>query len=145
MLPAMAYSLDLRKRVLAALERGMAVDEVVSTFQVGRSTIFRWQAQQRTTGTLAARTSPGRRRLIAEDAQAALRAQLEQQPDATLAMHVAAWSVTDHPPVSVATMARAIARVGWTRKKRLSTPVSKTSKHARSSESVSSSAALRTS
>jgi transposase len=77
----MAYSLDLRQRVLAALERGMEVDEAVSTFQVGRSTIFRWQAQQRTTGTLAARTSPGRRRLIAEGAEAALLSQLEQQPD----------------------------------------------------------------
>jgi transposase len=145
MLLAMAYSLDLRKRVLAALERGMEVDEAASTFQVGRSTIFRWQAQQRTTGTLAARTSPGRRRLIAEGAEAALRAHLEQQPDATLAQHVAAWSATDHPPVSVATMARAIARVGWTRKKRHSTPVSRISKHARSTESVSSSATRRTS
>jgi transposase len=145
MLLAMAYSLDLRKRVLAALERGMEVDEAVSTFQVGRSTIFRWQAQQRMTGTLAARTSPGRRRLIAPSAEAVLRAQLEQQPDATLAQHVAAWSATEHPPVSVATMARAIARVGITRKKRLSTPVNKTSKHARSSKSVSSSAARRTS
>jgi transposase len=145
MLSAMAYSLDLRKRVLTAIERGMEVDEAVSTFQVGRSTIFRWRTQQRTTGTLLAHTSPGRRRLIAEGAEAALRAQLEQQPDATLATHVAAWSATDHPPVSVATMARAIARVGWTRKKRLSTPVSKTSKHARSSESVLSNAARRTS
>jgi transposase len=141
----MAYSLDLRQRVLAAIERGMNVDEAVSTFQVGRSTIFRWQAQQRTTGTLAARTSPGRTRLIAVGAEAALRAQVEQQPDATLAQHVAAWSDTDHPPVSVATMARAITRVGITRKKRLSTPVSKTSKHARSSESVSSSAVPRSS
>lgn len=143
MLPAMAYSLDLRKRVLAAIERGMEVDEAVSTFQVGRSTIFRWRAQQRTTGTLAARTSPGRRRLIATGAEAALRIQLERQPDATLTTHVAVWSASEHPPVSVATMARAIARVRWTRKKRLSTPVSKTSKHARSSERVSSSAARR--
>ena len=145
MLLAMAYSLDLRKRVLAALERGMEVDEAVSTFQVGRSTIFRWQAQQRTTGTLMARTSPGRTRLIAEGAEAGLRAQLEQQPDATLAQHVAAWSDTDHPSVSVATMARAIARVGWTRKKRLLVPLNRISKHARSSESVSSSAAPRSS
>jgi transposase len=145
MLLAMAYSLDLRKRVLAALERGMAVDEAVSTFQVGRSTLFRWQAQQRTTGTLSARTSPGRTRLIAAGTEAALLSQLEQQPDATLAQHVAAWSDTDHAPVSVATMARAIARVGITRKKRLSTPVSRTSKHARSSESVSSSVAPRSS
>lgn len=145
MLPAMAYSLDLRQRVLAALERGMEMGEAVSTFQIGRSTIFRWQAQQRTTGTLAARTSPGRRRLIAEDVEAALLSQLEQQPDATLAQHLAAWIATDHPAISVATIARAITRVGITRKKRRSTPVSKTSKHARSSESVSSSAVRRTS
>lgn len=137
MLLAMAYSLDLRKRVLAAIERGMDVKEAASTFQVGRSTILRWRAQQRATGTVAARTSPGRTRLIDVSAEADLRAQLEQQPDATLAEHVAEWTASEHPPLSLATMARAIARVGWTRKKRLSTPVSRTSKHARPTASVS--------
>lgn len=88
MLLAMAFSLDLRKRVLAAIERGMNVDEVASTFQVGRSTIMHWQIRQRATGTLAARTSPGRTRLLPASAEAALCAQLEQQPDATLAQHV---------------------------------------------------------
>ncbi len=145
MLLTMAYSLDLRKRVLAAIERGMDVDEAVSTFQVGRSTIFRWRLQQRTAGTLAARTSPGRTRLIGAGAEGDLRAQLEQQPDVTLAEHVAAWTASDHPPLSLSTMARAIARVGWTRKKRPSTPVSRTTKHARPIASGSRSGVRRTS
>ncbi|HEU5098378.1 MAG TPA: IS630 transposase-related protein [Roseiflexaceae bacterium] len=46
-----AYSLDLRERVLAALEGGMSRNEVSTTFKVSLSTIKRWLARRRCQAT----------------------------------------------------------------------------------------------
>jgi transposase len=46
-----------------------------------------------------------------------LRAQLDAMPDATLAEYCAPWERAQGVRLSVATMHRAIARLGWTRKK----------------------------
>jgi transposase len=45
-----AYSVDLRKRVLAALDRGMPRSELVTTFQVSLASLKRWHAARRDTG-----------------------------------------------------------------------------------------------
>ena len=45
-----AYSIDLRERVLAALDRGMPRSQVVSTFQVSLASLKRWHAARRDAG-----------------------------------------------------------------------------------------------
>src|SRR6266511_2935632 len=45
-----AYSVDLRQRVLAALDRGMPRSEVLTTFQVSLASLKRWHAARRDTG-----------------------------------------------------------------------------------------------
>ena len=124
---AMAYSTDLRKRVLAAVDEGLSHTAAAERYQIARASIAKWVKLRRETGSLAARHSPGRRRTIALGDSEALRAQLTAQPDATLTAHVAHW-VSTHPsqPLSRATMGRAIQRLDWTRKKSRSTPASKT-------------------
>jgi transposase len=47
------YSVDLRERVLAALDRGMSRSEVVTTFQVSLASLKRWHAARRDTGAVA--------------------------------------------------------------------------------------------
>ena len=141
-----AYSLDLRERVLAALDQGMSRAAAVSTFAVSLATIKRWLARRRAGQSLAPRQSPGRTHTIPTTELPTLRARLEAAPDASLAAHMHWWNDA-HPecPVSHATIDRAIARLNWTRKKRPSAPASATKHRARRSASASSSAPQTTS
>jgi transposase len=120
-----AYSLDLRTRIVHAVDQGMAQTVAARTFGVSPATVKRY-LQRQAAGTLAPRHSPGRPRVIAAAAEPALQAQLAATPDATLAEHAAQWATDQGVTVSVTTVHRAIARLAWTRKKRPSTPASKT-------------------
>jgi len=122
----MAYSIDLRTRVLAAIDGGMKQCVAEGIFQVGHSTITRWLTQRKQTGSLAARPIPGRPRAIGAAETEALRAQLLAQPDATLDSHVASWQHSHQRRLSQSTMSRAIRRLDWTRKKSRSAPANKT-------------------
>ena len=122
-----AYSADLRCRILAAVDAGMSKREASRVFSVSRSTIKRYARQRRETGTLAPRPAARPRPMAIGPAQhAALRAQLEADPDATLAEHAATWERAQGVRVSLWTMRRAILRLGWTRKKRPSPPANGT-------------------
>lgn len=120
-----AYSLDLRERVLVALDGGTPRTTVASTFRVSERTIARWLARRTAGHALAGGTGPGRRPGIPNDALPALRAQLQAAPDATLAAHLQRWNA-QHPVVSQSALVRAITRAGWTRKKRRSRLANKT-------------------
>jgi transposase len=113
-----AYSLDLRERVLAALDAGMTYDQASATFQVSRATVGRWRQRQRQTGSCAPRTSPGRPPRVAHALDAELIAQVAADPDATLREHAARWNTTQPTPASPSSIRRALARADWTRKKR---------------------------
>jgi transposase len=54
-----AYSLDLRKRIVEAKERGMPTSEVARTFGVGASTVKRYAAAAREGRSLAPKEAPG--------------------------------------------------------------------------------------
>src|SRR3954469_12146530 len=112
-----AYSMDLRERIVLAVAAGTPLSVVARTFSVARATVVRYvERQQR--DALPPRRSPGRPPRLGPDPAAALRAHLAPRPDAPLAEHVEAWAQAHGVRVSVATMQRAIARLGWTRKKR---------------------------
>ena len=53
------YSVDLRERVVAAVEGGMPRAEAVRVFAVWLPTIKRWLKRRRETGDLAPRPVPG--------------------------------------------------------------------------------------
>lgn len=111
-----AYSLDLRERVLAAIDAGTSHAHVAATFRISDRTISRWVARRQAGRPLVGGTGPGRRHGIPDAALPALRAQLEATPDATLAEHLATWNA-HHSPVSQSALVRAIKRANWTRKK----------------------------
>src|SRR4029078_5453482 len=113
-----AYSLDLRQRVLAAVDSGMPRAQVGATFAVILATIKRLLARRRERGDLAPTPPPGRRRTILPAQHAAVWAQLEAHPDPTVETHARLWNAARGGAVSAWTVGRAIRRLGWTRKKR---------------------------
>ncbi len=111
------YSEDLRWRVVAAVEGGMARAEAVRVFAVSLPTIKRWLKRRRETGGLAPRPVPGPPAVKKGALLAALPARLAAASDARLDEHCSWWRGASGVEVSTATMCRAIAALGWTRKK----------------------------
>ena len=112
-----AYSLDLRQRVVVAVDAGTPRTEVARTFRVSLATIKRYLKQRGEAGHLAPRTSPGRPAGIPAAQLPALEAQLAACPAATLAQHCQRWQEARGAAVSASAMRRAIKRLEWTRKK----------------------------
>jgi transposase len=113
------YSEDLRSRVIAAVASGTPREDVVWRFAVSLATIKRWLKQWRETRDLAPKRSPGRPGVKIGALVEALPARLSEHADATLDEQCSWWHEASGVAVSTATMSRAIARVGWTRKKSL--------------------------
>jgi transposase len=117
------YSVDLRERLLGAIDAGLSQAEAARLFGVGTATITRWRRQQRERGSVAPRPRPGRARRIGRAQERVLLAQVRAWPDATLREHCAQWEATQRVRLSEATMSRALARLGWPLKKSRSKPV----------------------
>jgi transposase len=114
-----AYSEDLRRRVIAAVDGGMPRSEVTRLFGVSRATLVRYLQLRRETGALVPRPRHGPPPLKTAALQAALLPRLEAAPDATLEEHCTWWAQASGVQVSTATMSRVITQhLGWTRKKR---------------------------
>ena len=123
-----AYSMDLRERVLAAVERGTPRKEIVRTLGVSEPTIRRYLRLRRETGSVAPKPPPKRPFSIAQSVEQrrALWKQLEEHNDATLEKHCLLWERKRGVKVSISTMSRAIRRLGWTLKKRVWVPPNET-------------------
>jgi transposase len=111
------YPADFRDRLLRALDAGLARAEATRTFGVPERTIRRWQQRRRETGQVAPTPRLGRRRRIGAESEPRLRTQVRAHPDATLAEHCARWAAEQGVAVSVATMSRALRRLGLPLKK----------------------------
>lgn len=113
-----AYSQDLRRRILRAVEQGIPRAEIIETFAVSRSTIKRYLKLMREIGDVKPKAIPGRPSKKGAALQAGLLPQLEAHLDATLVEHCQFWEATYGVQVSSATMSRAIRHLNWTRKKK---------------------------
>ena len=122
-----AYSEDLRKKIVEAVEKGMPKSEAARTFGVGISSVKRYMSTYREGRTLAPKKRPGSKPKLDEDARRLLEANLEEHPEATLPQRreflrrVCAVSVSD------STVSRMLRRMGWSRKKDRWAPRSETS------------------
>lgn len=113
-----AYSQDLRQRVLKAVDAGHSQAQVAETFAVSVATIKRYLKQRRETGHVLPKAIPGRPAKKGVVLQAHLRAQLQAHPDATREEHCRLFQAAYGLQVSTASISRARASLGWTRKKR---------------------------
>jgi transposase len=103
-----AYSQDLRKRIIVAIEQGKTRKEVARLFNVSLSTVKRYIRQWRELGHLRPRPISGRPSKKLALLPARLLAQLEASPHATLKEHCQQWEAQEGIKVSVTTMSRAI-------------------------------------
>lgn len=122
-----AYSVDLRLRVLAAVDAGTPRSEVANTFGVSLSTIERLMRARREQGHVVPKPRPGLSRHISPEQHTDLEAMLCAQPDATLEEHCLTWEQEQGRRVSASTLCRALRRAGWTRKKSSFAPLNGTS------------------
>jgi transposase len=118
-----AYSIDLREKVLRAVDQGYPREEIIKLLGVSRATIKRYLKQWRDTGTIAPKAIPGRTPKKLGLLQADLAAQLQAHDDLRIEDQCRLWEQTHGVPVSTSTMSEAIKRIGWTRKKRRWVPL----------------------
>jgi transposase len=116
-----AYSQDLRERVLAAVDGGIAVREAAPLFRVSIAFIYKALIRRRLTGETTAR--PQRCQLEPKLAAyyGAIRAEVGARPDVTIS-ELREWLVVEHGvSVSHSVMWTSLDRLGLTLKKRRST------------------------
>lgn len=127
-----SYSADLRQRVLASVDRGRPVRLVAELFDVSVSFIYKALGRRRATGETTARAQGNRQRLKLAAYHEAILAEVERQPDVTLA-ELRGWLVGTHGiEASVGLMHKTMIRLGLTLKK---SPAGRRSRNATTSPS----------
>ncbi len=112
-----AYSEDLRKKIVEAVERGTPKTEAARTFGVGISSVKRYVATAREGKSLAPKKRPGSKPKLDQGARRLLEADLEERPAATLPQRREFLGRVAGVEVSESTVSRMLKRLGWSRKK----------------------------
>ncbi len=111
-----AYSEDLRKKIVTAIERGMPKAQAARTFDVSLSSVKRYARRVRQGDSLTPKKSPGRPRKANEKAQTLLEKDVEERPSATISQrrsfleHITATTLSD------STVRRLMKRLGFSQK-----------------------------
>lgn len=113
-----SYSQDLRDRVLAAVDGGMAVRQLAPTFKVSISYIYKALIRRRATGESGINPNRGRPpRKLSGEQELALAAHIRSRPGITLAQ-AQAWLLAEHGiELSIGAMWNAAKRLGLSFKK----------------------------
>ena len=126
-----SYSVDLRERVLQAVDEGMSKMTAHRTFHISRSSIDQWLTLRAQTGSVSPRTSgagrPSSLRGLAFEEFA------RRHRHATLDEMVQAWQQERGVSLTDMSFSRALRALGWSRKKRVGVTKSATKRRARSS------------
>ena len=112
-----AYSEDLRRKIVDAIERGMPKAEAARTFRVGISTVKRYATKAQRRESLAPGKAPGKRSKMDQKVSKLLEEDLLERPFVTPKQRCEYVGAKSGVSVSRSTMCRAIARIGSTRKK----------------------------
>jgi len=122
-----AYSLDLRERVVRAVDEGMSRVQASQRFSVSNALIGKLLRQRRDSGSLAPKPHAGGTPPTLDDAGLlALRGQVDADPDATLAELCDRLARDAGIHVGVNPVCRALRRLRLPLKKRRFTPTSVT-------------------
>ena len=78
------YSLDLRERAMARVEAGDSGRKVARLFGISASSVVKWAARQRLTGSPAAKPMGGRRPRVLLRERTWLLGRIAAEPDVTL-------------------------------------------------------------
>jgi transposase len=78
------YSLDLRERVVSAMNAGMSGQKAAGHFSIGESSALRWARRARETGSPKAKPMGGMRPFVLEAHRRWIAIRLTEKPDLTL-------------------------------------------------------------
>jgi len=112
-----AYSEDLRKKIVQALQRGTTKSEAARSFGVSRSSVKRYAKLAEEGRPLTPKKRPGSKPKMDERARRLLEAELEERPVATLSERREFLRRVAGLWVSESTVSRMLGRLGWSRKK----------------------------
>jgi transposase len=121
------YSVDLRRRIVSAVEEGMPKAQAARTFSVSLSSVKRYVNKAERGESLAPKKRPGSAPKLDEKARKLLEEDMRERPYLTLRERCDYIEAITGLSVSRSTMCRAIARIGSTRKKGGESPQSATS------------------
>ena len=110
-------SVDLRARILEALEHDPSSLVIAARFGVGASSVRKLRLQVERTGSMEPGTAPGRDRLVKGRTEEVLRRLVRDYPDATLNVFCELLLDETGVDVSETTMWRQFDRMGITLKK----------------------------
>jgi len=114
------YPKELRTRVVAAVEQGEhSIPEIAHLFGVGITFVKKMLRLQRAGQDLEPRHGGGAKPALQAPEQALLRAQVAQQPDASLAELQQLLAQQRQVAVSPSTISRALRQLNLPRKKRV--------------------------
>lgn len=112
-----AYSRDLRERLLRAIDAGLSAAEIERTTGVSARSLRRYRALLRQGQDLAPKPIPGSGRRLTPEQEVLLVAQVDANPDATLAEYRETLHREHGLTISRATLCRILQRHRRTRKK----------------------------
>ena len=123
--PGLAYSQDLRDRVLAYADVGEPVGEIAAALCVSISYVSKVLSRRAQTGEISARPQRSHLRPKLAGLYEAIQVEVRARPDATLA-ELRRWLAQTHRlTASVGLMHGTLRKLGLTLKKRHSTPPNK--------------------
>lgn len=117
------YSIDLRERIVHALEReGQTQPQVAARFGVSLSSVQRYARLRREQGTLEARPLPGRKPAIGKEQEPEFQEILQRSSDWTLESLAQSWQERSGVTVSRSALHQTARRLGYRFKKRVALP-----------------------
>ena len=113
----MALSVDLRKRVIAAIEDGMRITDAAKSFQVGRKSIYRWLDLRKETASLAPKSGyqNGHSHKITDWEK--FKKFANEYRHLTAPKMIIEWKKITNVDMSESVMQRALKKIGYTSKK----------------------------
>ena len=121
-------SLDLRERVIAALQSGQTRPEIAQRFSISVGTVGRLAKQWREQNHLNPRPITGRPRAILETEQELLQTLISTQKDVTLESLSQALQEQTGKKISLSALQRNLVWLGYSYKKSRGLPTSETPK-----------------
>jgi transposase len=108
-----AYSEDLRKKILEAVDRGMPKSDAAKTFGVSRSSVKRYAAARREGRPLAPKKHPGSKPKLDHRARKHLEADVDERAAVTLKERCRFLKEMVGVSVSESTLSRLLRRMGF--------------------------------
>jgi transposase len=122
-----AYSVDLRQRIVDALQQeGASIESVSERFCVSPSSVKRYKRQFQESGSLAPKPRPGRPLKIKADHENQIEELVASRTDWSLQRLCDAWQQQTGVSIPFGVMARTLARLKISYKKRAASPKKET-------------------